>query len=81
MKAHGLYCGKYVNIERREIELGPLGPNEAIVAVKACGVCGTDLNSLKDWAGEKLRPMGHEHSGIVIEGKVAAIKPYYIPNA
>lgn len=67
MKAHGLYCGKYVNIERREIELGPLGPNEAIVAVKACGVCGTDLNNLKDWAGEKLRPMGHEHSGIVIE--------------
>ena len=67
MKANGLFCGKYVNIERREIDFEPLGPNDALLQVKACGVCGTDLNNLRDWAGETLRPMGHELSGVVLE--------------
>lgn len=66
MKAHGLFGGKYVKIEKQEYELGVVGPNHALVAVKACGVCGTDLNFLRDCEGV-LRPMGHELTGTVVE--------------
>ncbi len=66
MRAHGLFGGKYVKIEKQEYELGAVGPNDALVAVKACGVCGTDLNFLRDCEGV-LRPMGHELTGTVVE--------------
>jgi len=40
------------------------GPNEALVKVKACGVCGTDLHSARGEAKE-WQSFGHEISGIV----------------
>ena len=66
MKAWGLYGGKYMQIERREYDLPPPGPNEALVEVRACGACGTDLNFLRDW-DKGLHEMGHELSGVVAE--------------
>lgn len=66
MKAQGLFGGKYVQIERRTYDLPSVGPNDARVRVAACGVCGTDLNYLRDCTGE-LRAMGHELSGVVEE--------------
>lgn len=66
MKALGLFGGKYVRIEKREYEIGPVGPEYALVEVAACGVCGTDLNFLRDCEGA-LRPMGHELTGTVVE--------------
>lgn len=66
MKASGLYGGKYMIIERREYDLPPPKPGEALVEVHACGACGTDLNFLRDWTGE-LKAMGHELSGVVVE--------------
>ena len=76
MRAVGLWGGKYVNVEKREFELPVLGPNDALVEVKACGVCGTDLNFLRDCEGP-LRPMGHELSGVVLEtgSAVANVRP------
>lgn len=66
MRANGLFGGKYAKVEKREYELPALGPNDALVEVRACGVCGTDLNFLRDCEGP-LRPMGHELSGVVLE--------------
>ena len=66
MKATGLFGRKYVNVEKREYELGAVGPNEALVEVKASGVCGTDLNFLRD-SDDDFHPLGHELSGVVLE--------------
>lgn len=66
MKAIGLFGRKYVNIEKREYELGPVGPNDALVEVMASGVCGTDLNFLRD-SEDGFHPLGHELSGVVLE--------------
>ena len=76
MKAIGLFGQKYVNVDRREYELGSAGPNEAIVEVRASGVCGTDLNFLRD-SDDGFHPLGHELSGVVVEtgGCVRNVKP------
>jgi len=66
MKAIGLFGRKYVNVEKREYELGAVGPNDALVEVKASGVCGTDLNFLRD-STDAFHPLGHELSGVVLE--------------
>lgn len=66
MKAVGLFGRKYVNVEKREYELGAVGPNEALIEVKASGVCGTDLNFMRD-SDDDFHALGHELSGVVIE--------------
>lgn len=66
MKSRGLFGGKGVNLEIREREIPKLRSNEVLVKVKCCGVCGTDLNFVRDWS-EGLMPLGHEISGEVIE--------------
>ena len=42
------------------------GPNDVVVQVKYCGVCGTDLHIIKGEfpAAEKLI-LGHEFAGVV----------------
>jgi len=47
-----------------------------IVKVHACGVCGTDINFVRDWEGEAM-PLGHEIAAQVLEvGKnVTSVKP------
>ena len=76
MKSKGLYGRKYldVNVETREI--GSPDENHVIVKVHACGVCGTDINFVRDWEGD-LMPLGHEISAEVIAiGKnVKNVKP------
>ena len=62
----GLYGRKYLDVQIKEKELGKPDFNEAIVKVHACGVCGTDMNFLKQWTGEAM-PLGHEIAGEVME--------------
>lgn len=47
----------------------PLGPKDVRLAVKACGICGSELHAVLE-AQERRRPgivMGHEFAGEVIE--------------
>jgi len=46
------------------IEVGPPGPGEVLVEIKASGICHTDYDSMS-W-GQSL-VMGHEGSGVVVE--------------
>ena len=43
------------------------GPEDMLVAVKACGICGSDVHGMDGSAGRRRPPiiMGHEASGIV----------------
>jgi len=48
----------------------PIEPDDVLVAVKACGICGTDLNILASPPAHKAQPgiiLGHEGVGIVAE--------------
>lgn len=76
MKSRGLYGKKFLDIQEREIEIGPPDEDHVIVKVHACGVCGTDINFVRDWEGETM-PLGHEIAAEVLEvGKnVTSVKP------
>src|SRR2546421_931071 len=43
------------------------GPEEVLIAVKACGICGSDVHGMDGSTGRRRPPviMGHEASGIV----------------
>lgn len=76
MKTVGLYGKKNLHIERRERTLAPHGPNDAIIRIQTCGVCGTDLNFVTQW-DEAPMPLGHELAAEVIEvgSEVTTVKP------
>ncbi len=76
MKSNGLYGKAYLDIEERTIEIAPPGEDQVIVKVMACGVCGTDINFVRDWPDDHMA-LGHEIAGEVIEvGKnVPNLKP------
>jgi len=44
-------------------------PNEILVRVKACGICGSDVHGMDGSTGRRIPPliMGHEASGIIEE--------------
>jgi L-iditol 2-dehydrogenase len=72
----GLWGKKHLDIQERSIEIRPPDEDHVIVKVHACGVCGTDINFVKDWDEDPM-PLGHEIAGEVVEvGKnVVSVKP------
>lgn len=51
-----------------DLDLPPVGPTDVLLAVEACGVCGSDLASYAH--GHYVQPgqvMGHEMSALVVE--------------
>lgn len=76
MQSKGLYGRKYLDIETRVTEIAPPDEDHVIVRVHACGVCGTDINFVRDWADEAM-PLGHEIAAEVVEvGKnVTSVRP------
>ena len=45
------------------------GPDEVLVAVKACGICGSDVHGMDGSTGRRVPPiiMGHEAAGTIAE--------------
>src|ERR1039458_4566290 len=43
------------------------GPDEVLVAVKACGICGSDVHGMDGSTGRRRPPiiMGHEAAGVI----------------
>ncbi|MGE9293067.1 MAG: zinc-dependent alcohol dehydrogenase [Puniceicoccales bacterium] len=55
-------------VEIREFPLRAIGPDEILVKVEACGVCGTDIHCYNsDPFGLAPVVLGHEGTGIVLE--------------
>src|SRR5687767_7167152 len=74
MKAAVYYGPRDIRIE--EVPTPVPGPNDLLVAVKACGICGSDLHTYRygifedlgrEIEGQDGRLMGHEFSGVVAE--------------
>src|SRR4051794_16648993 len=45
------------------------GPDEVLVAVKACGICGSDVHGMDGSSGRRRPPiiMGHEAAGVIVK--------------
>jgi L-iditol 2-dehydrogenase len=45
-----------------------IGPEEVLVAVKACGICGSDVHGMDGSTGRRRPPiiMGHEAAGVIV---------------
>ncbi len=65
---------RYVDVPRPEY-----GPNEVLVRVKACSICGSDVHGMDGSTGRRIPPviMGHEAAG-VIEQVGADVRDYQV---
>ena len=68
MKSAVFYGKHEVRIEERPMP--ETGPEEVLIQVKACGVCGTDVHIYEgDKGAAEVTPptiLGHEFSGVVV---------------
>jgi len=67
MKA--LVLSSYNHFEYQDIPQPQPGPEEVLVEVRACGICGSDVHGMDGSTGRRIPPivMGHEASGVIAE--------------
>jgi 2-desacetyl-2-hydroxyethyl bacteriochlorophyllide A dehydrogenase len=77
MKA--LVLEEYNKLVYKDIPDPEILPNEVLVRIKACGICGSDVHGLDGSTGRRVPPlvMGHEASGI-IEATGKAVRKWKI---
>jgi L-iditol 2-dehydrogenase len=65
MKA--LLLKQYKVLEMTDMPEPQVGPDDLLVRVKACGICGSDIHGFDGSTGRRVPPlvMGHEASGVV----------------
>ena len=65
MKA--LVLSAYHHLELAEVPSPVAGPQEVLVRVEACGICGSDVHGYDGSSGRRIPPiiMGHEAAGVV----------------
>lgn len=67
MKA--LVLEEYNCLEYNDVPEPPIGPNDVLIRVKACGICGSDVHGMDGSTGRRIPPliMGHEAAGVVAQ--------------
>jgi L-iditol 2-dehydrogenase len=67
MKA--LVLRQYNYLEYEDVPEPTLAPDEVLIQVKACGICGSDVHGLDGSTGRRIPPiiMGHEASGVIAD--------------
>jgi len=67
MKA--LVLKEYNNLVYEDMPQPKIGPDDVLIQVKACGICGSDVHGIDGSTGRRLPPivMGHEAAGIIAE--------------
>ena len=65
MKA--LVLVEYNRFEIQDVPVPEIGPEEVLVRVRACGICGSDVHGMDGSTGRRRPPvvMGHEASGVI----------------
>jgi len=65
MKA--LLLSKYRSFEIADLPVPQPGPEEVLIRVAACGICGSDVHGYDGSTGRRIPPivMGHEAAGVV----------------
>jgi len=67
MKA--LVLKEYNLFEIADVDTPTLAADDVLVAVKACGICGSDVHGMDGSTGRRMPPivMGHEAAGVIAE--------------
>jgi len=67
MKA--LVLQEYKKFDLREMPAPQPAPDEVLIAVKACGICGSDVHGMDGSTGRRRPPiiMGHEAAGVIAD--------------
>jgi L-iditol 2-dehydrogenase len=62
-----LLLSEYNHLEIADMPLPPVGADEVLVRVEACGICGSDVHGYDGSSGRRIPPivMGHEAAGTV----------------
>jgi L-iditol 2-dehydrogenase len=65
MKA--LVLEEYKRLVYQDVPEPETGPDEVLIAVRACGICGSDVHGLDGSTGRRRPPliMGHEAAGVI----------------
>ena len=65
MKA--LVLVEYNRFEIQDVPVPEIGPEEVLVRVRACGICGSDVHGMDGSTGRRRPPvvMGHEAAGVI----------------
>src|SRR5258705_13595805 len=58
---------QYMHLEIVEMPEPQIGPDDVLVRVRACGICGSDVHGMDGSTGRRLPPlvMGHEAAGVI----------------
>ncbi len=59
---------EYKKMEVTEVEEPQVGPDDVLIQVEACGICGSDIHGYDGSTGRRIPPlvMGHEAAGHVV---------------
>lgn len=66
LQSRGLFGRKYLDLQERVREIEAPDGEHVLVKVRACGVCGTDVNFVRDWQDDP-QALGHEIAAEVLE--------------
>ena len=55
------------NIEIKNIEKPPVGPGDILVEMRACGICGSDVEKVFGKYGQPSMRLGHEPAGVITQ--------------
>jgi len=63
-----LVLTQYHHLELQDVPEPEIGPDDVLVAVKACGICGSDVHGMDGSTGRRRPPiiMGHEAAGEIV---------------
>ena len=66
---NALLLTEYKKLELTDMPVPEIGPDDLLVRVKACGICGSDVHGFDGSTGRRIPPivMGHEAAGVVAE--------------
>ncbi len=64
-----LILQEYMRLAYEEVAMPEVGRTNVLVAVKACGICGSDVHGMDGSTGRRRPPiiMGHEAAGVIVE--------------
>ncbi len=62
-----LLLKEYLQLELADFPQPQPGPNEVLIRVAACGICGSDVHGFDGGSGRRIPPivMGHEAAGVI----------------
>jgi L-iditol 2-dehydrogenase len=62
-----LLLENYNELTLKDVSIPELGPEDVLIRVKACGICGSDVHGYDGSTGRRIPPliMGHEAAGVV----------------